>query len=250
MSTDGDWSGAEKIFRDVAQRNPGWPEPKNNLAIVLYNAGKLEQARQSLDEAVSSLPSFKVAQDNRQRLYDYSATMAYYKVVGVPEKPELPKLELLTRVLAQPSGMVTQAKPAVVQSAAGQAKDKNASDKLSDIEQHVNNSLQSWLESWSSADVKGYLSIYSTSFHPSEQGKSYQQWRSDRTNKLRFGKVVKVTADDVEVYVDSSRQQALAQFVQYYKSSTYQDKVIKQLELALEDGRWLIRSERVLQQLY
>ena len=53
MSTDGDWSGAEKIFRDVAQRNPGWPEPKNNLAIVLYNAGKLEQARQSLDEAVA-----------------------------------------------------------------------------------------------------------------------------------------------------------------------------------------------------
>lgn len=146
--------------------------------------------------------------------------------------------------------MVTQVKPAVVQSAVSQGKDKNASDKLSDIEQQVNNSLQSWLESWSSADVNGYLSIYSTRFHPSEQGKSYQQWQSDRTNKLRFGKVVKVTADDVEVYVDSSRQQALAQFVQHYKSSTYQDKVIKQLELALEDGRWLIRSERVLQQLY
>lgn len=248
MSSDGEWSAAEKIFRDVALRNPGWPEPKNNLAIALYNTGKLEQARQALDEAVSSLQSFKVAQANRQRLYDYSATIAYYKVVGIPEKPELPKLELLTNIQSSSNAGVQQQAAAPVVTKAPVISSR--SDDLSVIEQQVNNSVLNWTKAWSSANVKGYLSVYSSSFKPSEYGKTYTQWRTDRTNKLKFGKISKVNVDSVKVYVDSTKNQAIAQFVQHYRSSTYKDKVLKQLQLTLQDGRWLINSERVLQQLY
>ena len=35
MSADGNWTNVEKIFREIAERNPSWPEPKNNLAIAL-----------------------------------------------------------------------------------------------------------------------------------------------------------------------------------------------------------------------
>lgn len=241
MSSDGDWFNAEKIFRDVALRNPGWPEPKNNLAIALYNMGRLEQARQALDEAVTSLPSFKVAQANRQRLYDYAATTAYYNVVGIAEGPELPKLELLTEVQLTPN--ITSPKPHA------QSTIENNPGQPDEIEQQIRESVLGWSRSWSAADVDAYLSVYSTQFKPSDPGRSYEQWRISRTAKLRFGKINQVSVKSIEVYLDSNLQQALAQFVQHYQSSKYQDKVIKQLQLTLEEGRWLIRSERVLQQL-
>ena len=94
LSTDGEWSNAERIFRGIAERNPSWPEPKNNLAVALYKTGKLEQSHQAFEDAVTSLPSFKTAQINRQRLYDYSATLAYNKAVGNNNKPGMPTLEL------------------------------------------------------------------------------------------------------------------------------------------------------------
>jgi tetratricopeptide (TPR) repeat protein len=241
MSSDGDWPNAEKIFRDVALRNPGWPEPKNNLAIALYNMGKLEQARQALDEAVTSLPSFKVAQANRQRLYDYAATTAYYNVVGIAEEPELPRLELLTEVQLTPNATRPKSHAqSTIESNPGQP---------DEIEQQIRKSILDWSKSWSVADVDTYLSVYSTQFKPSDPGKNYEQWRIDRTAKLRFGKIDRVSVKSIAVYLDSNQQQALVQFVQHYQSSKYQDKVIKQLQLALEEGRWLIRSERVLRQL-
>lgn len=239
LSADGNWSNAEKIFREIAARNPGWPEPKNNLAVALYNAGKLEQAQQALEEAVTSLPSFRTAQENRQRLYDYSATMAYYKAVGIDEKPNQPRLEMLSDVKGT-SNIVTRLGPAVVRDEPG---------NIDDVIGQVKVSLINWSESWSSSNVDQYLAAYSTRFEPSELAKDYAEWRKKRRDKLRFTKIDRVSIDAIHVYVDSSRQQALAEFVQHYKAANYQDKVKKQLHLAYENDRWLIVAERVLHQL-
>lgn len=66
LSVHGDWLGAEKLFKKISLDHPSWPESKNNLAIALFNLGKIEQAQQALEDAVTSLPSFKVAQENRK----------------------------------------------------------------------------------------------------------------------------------------------------------------------------------------
>lgn len=239
LSADGKWSNAEKIFRAVAKRNPSWPEPKNNLAVALHETGKLEQAQQALEDAVTSLPSFKIAQANRQRLYDYSATLAYYKAVGINEKPSLPKLEMLNDVKGT-SNIVTRLGPAV---------DRGNTAKADEIVGQVKDSLSRWSKSWSSSDVEQYLSTYSNKFKPSDPTKDYAQWRQQRHDKLRFTKIDQVTLDNIRVYLDSSKKQALAEFVQHYQADKYQDRVLKQLRLAYENDRWLIVSERVLQPL-
>lgn len=239
MSKDGDWINAEKIFRDVAQRNPGWPEPKNNRAIALYNMGKLEQARQALDEAVTSLPSFKVAQENRQHLYDYAATIAYYKVVSIQEEPESPKLVLLTDVssVSNSKNQHTQAMPV------------RQPGPIDEIEQEVRIAVLDWARAWSAADVKSYFDSYSTSFQPSVENQSYNYWRNERTVKLKFGNIEKVSVNAIDVFLDTAKQSAVAQFEQGFWSKTYKDKVIKQLQLVYENNRWLIRSEIELKKL-
>ena len=239
MSKDGDWINAEKIFRDVSLRNPGWPEPKNNLAIALYNLGKLEQARQALDDAVTSQPSFKVAQENRQHLYDYAATIAYYKVVSIPEEPEEPKLELLTKVYPSAKTMKSSAL----------RRSDTQPGPADEVEQEVRVVVLDWARAWSSSDVKAYFDSYSSAFKPSVSKQSYNYWRNERKVKLKFGNIKKVGVKAIDVYLDTAKLRAVAQFIQHYQSSTYQDKVVKQLQLAFEGGRWLILSENEMKKI-
>ena len=210
-----------------------------SATISLYNSGKLEQAQQALEDAVTSLPSFRTAQANRQRLYDYSATMAYYKAVGIDEKPNQPKLEILSDVKGT-SNIVTRLGPAIV---------RDASENIDEVVEQVKISLINWSESWSNSNVDQYLAAYSTSFKPAELARDYAEWREKRRDKLRFTKIDRVTIDGIHVYLDSSRQQALAEFVQHYQAENYQDRVMKQLHLAYENDRWLIIAERVVHQL-
>lgn len=239
LSEKGKWPSAEKIFREISQRNPSWPEPKNNLAVALHQAGKLEQAQQALEDAVTSLPSFKTAQSNRQKLFDYSATLAYYRAVGIDEKPGLPKLEILKAVEGT-SKIVTRLAPAVP---------RGNTEKSDVIVGQIQQSLEQWAKSWSDSNVKQYLAAYSNTFKPSDPAKNYAQWRKNRRDKLRYTKIDQVLLEDIRVYLDSNNQQALAEFEQLYRSNKYQDRVLKQLQLVYEGDRWLIASERVIQPL-
>lgn len=235
LSTDGEWSNAERIFRGIAERNPSWPEPKNNLAVALYKTGKLEQSHQAFEDAVTSLPSFKTAQINRQRLYDYSATLAYNKAVGNNNKPGMPTLELLNDV-KDISSIVKKANT---------DGDKNTDEAFN----QVKNSLLQWSKSWLNSDVDEYLSAYSSEFVPPSHIKDFEHWSKIRKAKLLKGNIDRVSLDSIQVYLDNNKQQALAQFVQDYKSRNYEDKVLKQVRMTYTNNRWLIVSEEVLREL-
>ncbi len=172
LTEDGRWSDAAILFKDIAARNPDWPEPKNNLAIAQFKLGKIEQAQQAIEAAVISLPSFKVAQSNRKKLYDHAAAMAYYKAVGVSEKPENPELEILTEIKKAP----------VVKSSVVDNNSQAASTVFSDIR----NSLSKWSEAWSDNNIEQYFSVYSNDFTPSGSAKDYTQWRMLRRYSAFF----------------------------------------------------------------
>jgi len=70
------WPAAESIYRDLLERNKDWPEPKNNLAILLLKTNRIDEARVMLEEAVVSTPSYRTAQKNRTQLYDFLAAQA------------------------------------------------------------------------------------------------------------------------------------------------------------------------------
>jgi len=244
MSVNGDWLAAEKLFRQVSLIHPEWPEPKNNLAIVLLKLDKVEQAQQAIESAVISLPSFKVAQENRKQLYDHAAAVAYYKAVGDSRKPAFPQLQLLHEidapVLKKPEHIEA------VEPENRKIRDSESEQKISDA---IEKTVMLWSKSWSELNIDQYLSSYSTQFRPSGSEQSYTQWSNIRRTKFRLTGNIQVELQDMKVYVRNNETQALAEFIQNYKSNKYQDRVIKQLLLVLENDRWLIQSERVLQQL-
>jgi tetratricopeptide (TPR) repeat protein len=239
LTEQGRWSDAAILFKDIASRNPTWPEPKNNLAIALFKLGKIEKAQQALEDAVISLPSFKVAQSNRKKLYDHAAAMAYYKAVGVSEKPKRPQLKILTDVKKEPEIQL----PALT-SAGAIGKPANAP-----IINNINKRVIYWSNVWSDADVEQYLSLYSNDFTPSDPGKDYTQWRIMRRAKFQFSSKPTVKLSEIQVYLSGNNRQALVEFMQDYKSAKYRDRVLKQLRLIYENDRWLILSEQVLKQV-
>ena len=113
----------------------------------------------------------------------------------------------------------------------------------------VKDSLMKWSESWLNSDVEQYLSAYSNEFVPPGKIKNYAHWSKQRKEKLRKGKIDRISLDSIQVYIDNEKQQALAEFIQDYKSSNYQDKVLKQMRLTFKNDRWLITSEEVLKKL-
>lgn len=249
LSKQGQWQQAADLFAQVAGRNPQWPEPKNNLAVSLLNLGKITEAQQALDAAVVSRSSFSVAQANRQRLYDYLAAQAYNKALSQKSIITPPVLDLISVLDVPTAAPVVAAVVSPVQQTVA-AVNTNINIKSGShataisIESFVNN----WAQAWSSADVKNYLAAYSERFK-SDDGKNFGQWSDVRRLRLKTASNTKVDVQDLHVYVDTSQQQAVAEFTQGYTSSTYRDRTVKQLLLTMEGNNWRILAERVISRM-
>lgn len=239
LTEKGRWSDAAILFKNIANRHPAWPEPKNNLAIALFQLGETDQAQQAIEDAVVSLPSFKVAQFNRKQLYDHAAAIAYYKAVGGSERPQRPKLTILKNV--KKASLL--ANPAVI--------DAGLSDEQSRalIINSISKSIITWSKAWSNINIEDYLLAYSGDFIPFDSGNDYTHWRIMRRAKFQFSSSLSIKLTNMHVYLNENGKQAVAEFIQNYKSARYQDSVHKQLRLIYENERWLILSERVLKQI-
>ena len=241
LTAEGEWLAAEKLFKQISLMHPESPEAKNNLAVSLLKQGKVEQAKLAIEEAVTSLPGFKVAQNNRKKLYDHAASVAYHKATGNLNTPDLPTLELLPEIY------IDLKKDDADMDDIALASLNLKSDEV--IASNIENLVVSWSKAWSDLQIEQYLSFYSLHFKPLKPLEDYTQWRDIRRAKFRFSGPLRITTQLHKVYLHTNEKQALVEFLQSYQSNKYQDKVLKQLHLVLENDRWLIRSENVLQQL-
>jgi adhesin transport system outer membrane protein len=150
----------------------------------------------------------------------------------------LPRLDLLTRI---DTPQVEEVAPQPVTPAVDSA--------ASAIPELIKQRLLGWSRAWSNADVESYLSNYSSHFQPDDAARDYNQWRNIRRARLQLASNTEVTLQDIRVYLDDESKRAIAEFIQSYRSDSYQDRVRKQLLMAYENERWLILSERVIEQL-
>lgn len=249
-TVQGEWNSAEEIYRDLMQRYDDWPEPRNNLAILLFKTNRVNEAREMLEQAVSTTPSYRIAQDNRTRLYNYLASQAYNKALGVEQQKTLPEMQLIQEI-HQPIMVVEKTvevlvektpSPVVqVESAGGGL--KGSAEGISNI---ITQQLLGWSRAWSQGDVEHYLESYSTQFEPDDARKSYTEWKNIRRARLKFSRNVSVNIDEVRVFVEPQGSHALIEFIQNYQSASYSDKVLKQLYMQKEKQKWRILSERVI----
>ncbi len=242
------WEKAEAIYRDLLSRHQSWPEPKNNLAIVLLNTSRIDEARQVFEQAVSALPSFRIAHQNRSKLFDYMASQAYDKALGLEQLRLLPEMQLIESL--QSNVQVLEKNVNVDVEKQAQAKPV-IQDEVHDIEkpilrQVISQQLQQWASAWSEGDSESYLKHYSPQFKPDVENQNVEQWKYSRRVRLSLASGVQVSIDKLMLFIEPTGQHALIEFVQDYRSKTYSDRVLKQLFMQKQHNKWLILSERVI----
>jgi len=252
LSVQQQWPAAESIYRDLLKRNKEWPEPKNNLAILLLNTNRIDEARKMLEEAVVSSPSYRIAQKNRSQLYDFLAAQAYGKALGSVQALALPEMDLIEHI-SQPVKIVEK----VIEKKVEVVVEKKVfvkSDPLQEapnvaVIKSIKNQLLNWSRAWSEGNFENYIQNYSDQFVPIDERVALPEWKKGRMAKLRRGVNIQVTLDHLKIFIDDSTNSALVEFVQHYTSPTYSDRVLKQLYMQQNQENWQILSERVIKTL-
>ncbi len=91
---------AIRVFSDLVRDFPELPEPYNNLAVLYARAGQYEEARDALEAALTSHPSYATAHENLGDIYTALARAAYNRAIVLDKSnPALQnKLDVLARL--------------------------------------------------------------------------------------------------------------------------------------------------------
>ncbi|HJT51523.1 MAG TPA: tetratricopeptide repeat protein [Nitrosospira sp.] len=72
---------AIKVFSSLSKDYPDLPEPYNNLAVLYASQGQYEKAREALEAAIRTHPSYSTAHENLGDIYAKLASQAYGKAL-------------------------------------------------------------------------------------------------------------------------------------------------------------------------
>ncbi len=244
------------------------PEPYNNLAVIYAAQGHFDKAREALELAIKTHPSYSVAHENLGDLYAKLASMAYDKALELDRANTVTKTKLAlirdlfaapTQTNAAPAPDVTESAPADITPTAPQVTDTTPS-KPARIARSapvtgqasakivapaspadVNTTVQHWAAAWSRQDVDGYLGHYSAEFKPTN-GMELDQWKALRRTRIETPKTIQIKLTKLQIKVDGDI--ATASFKQHYRSGRLNEWMRKTLQLRREAGTWLIVDER------
>jgi tetratricopeptide (TPR) repeat protein len=100
-------SEAIAVFKKLTEDFPELPEPYNNLAVLYAQEKQFEKARNALEAAIRTHPSYAVAHENLGDIYAKLASQAYGKALQTDAggaNPQSNKLALLRDLNARPAG--------------------------------------------------------------------------------------------------------------------------------------------------
>lgn len=237
---------AIKAFTDLTRDYPQLPEPYNNLAVLYAQAGDYNKARDALEAALNTNPSYATAHENLGDIYAALAGAAYNRALALDStnattRYKLSLLNNLTAGGASASARVAAAAAAAAPAPAPAATAAAAPTASAPGNEAVLKALDVWAAAWSSRDVDAYLAAYAPDFKP-EGGLALAEWRDQRRIRIGKAKTINVVVQDAEVTrIDG--QHASVTFTQDYSSDTIADKVTKIVELVQVDGSWKISRE-------
>jgi len=86
LTEQGKTADAIKIFTGLTEDYPDLPEPYNNLAVLYASQGKYDKAKQLLEKALSTHPSYATANENLGDIYAKMASQAYDRALQLDNK--------------------------------------------------------------------------------------------------------------------------------------------------------------------
>jgi tetratricopeptide (TPR) repeat protein len=277
---------AIKVFTDLSQDYPELPEPYNNLAVLYASQGAYDKARNSLEMAIRTHPSYATAHENLGDIYAKMASQAYDKALqldrsnqaaqgklnlikdlfsqtprtqtastSTPSKVAVTKVEPTPAPVAQPvpppakvaatPAPKAEPKPAAEAPAAKPAPEPKDTAKAAPAKANgaddVLKTVNAWARAWSSNDVPGYLSYYSSDFQ-TPKGMSRSAWEAERKARIAKPRKIEVDIDNARVKFEGNR--AVVSFRQHYKSGPMNVTSAKTLVMVKNGDKWVIQQER------
>ena len=116
---------------------------------------------------------------------------------------------------------------------------KNDNDTVIDI-------IKDWSESWQSKNLEEYFSYYQENFTPNNFDNN-ELWIKERSRKILGKNTIEIGIKDLSITFDIIEEEAIVEFIQYYKSKSYSDVVTKKIILKKFANQWKIVSEDIAQ---
>jgi tetratricopeptide (TPR) repeat protein len=257
------------VFSKLTEDYPELPEPYNNLAVIYAQQKQYDKAKQALEMAIRTHPSYATAHENLGDIYARLASQAYDKALQIdssnssaqnklalirdlmstasrPGKPSKPIAEprpaepVKVAEAPKPAPVPVVATPAATPPAATPtvAPAKPADDANTDVAKAVG----LWAAAWSRKDVKAYLAAYARDFK-TPAGETRAIWDAERQKRINKPGAIQVSVENLRVAIDGDN--ATVKFRQHYKSASLKTSSNKVLQMGKRDGKWQILQERV-----
>lgn len=260
------------VFTKLTEDYPELPEPYNNLAVIYAQQKQYDKAKQALEMAIRTHPSYATAHENLGDIYARLASQAYDKALQIDSSNSSAqkKLALIRDLMGSTGrpGKVSKpatdvrpiepvklaegpkptppavAAPAPVAAPAMPAETaKPAAAKPADAANaEITRAIALWAAAWSRKDVKAYLAAYARDFK-TPGGESRAAWDTERQKRIVKPGPIQVSYDKLRISVDGDT--ATVKFRQHYKSASLKTSSNKMLQMGKRDGKWLILQERV-----
>ena len=258
---------AIKIFTALTEDFPELPEPYNNLAVLYASQQQYDKARQALEMAIQTHPSYATAHENLGDIYAKMASDAYDRALKLDKSNTAAQTKLALikdifpinnrhqRLAAKPTAPAVAGKPTIIATAPApiaptpppsKAPEKPV-EKIEKPKQDptlaITATINNWAQAWSSQNVSDYLSHYAADFK-TPKGEPRSEWEKFRKERIHAPKKIQVSLSAIKVGVKDDTH-AQVTFRQHYKADSLNTSATKTLVLIKTGDKWLIQQERV-----
>ncbi|MDO9221916.1 MAG: tetratricopeptide repeat protein [Thiobacillus sp.] len=244
LADQGKTNDAIAVFTGLTEDYPELPEPYNNLAVLYASQNKYAAAKNALEMAIRTHPSYATAHENLGDIYAKMASIAYDKALALDSKNTAAqtKLALIQDLIGgQPSKPATsKVIPVAPRSvAADPSPVKPSPVKPAATNKDVEAAVTRWAQAWSARDIDTYLAAYASNF--TTDGLTHAEWEAQRRARITAAALINVKISNLKI--EQQGDTASATFNQSYRSDRHQSTVKKTLKLALQNGQWRIVGE-------
>ena len=272
LTEQGKTADAIKVFTALTEDYPELPEPYNNLAVLYAGQSQYDKAKQLLEKAISTHPSYATAHENLGDIYAKMASEAYDRALqldhgnaatqtklamiqnlfaGGARNKETPVRSNATPNNAEEAAPVQAAKsqPEPVQPALAPVLKTKAAVSRADPEdkneigKEVMKTVTAWAAAWSAKKADKYLSFYADDFK-TPGGETRAAWAAVRKDRINKPKRISVGVHNMTVQVIDS-DHATAKFRQTYYASHLKTSDHKTLLMEKSGHKWLIQEEQL-----
>lgn len=257
LADQGKSNEAIQLFTALTEDFPELPEPYNNLAVLYAAQNKYDAAKNALEMAIRTHPSYATAHENLGDIYAKMASIAYDKALKLDNTNPTAqtKLALIKDIVSGQPRRTVPARPADTTIASRPLAPKPVAESRTAVKPVLSKPanpastpetaalerVADWARAWSERDMDAYLASYANDF-VTPGSLSRADWEAQRRERITKPSRISVTLSNMKTE-QLGPDRVNVSFKQVYQSDRLRSTSGKVLEMVLRDGKWLIVRE-------